>query len=757
MIEKKSSKKKVGKVNQTRYGKAQGSDKALLKDPSMGGKRSGMPEDQPESPQSIERCADRTGSKEGRDQVLWQGSEANSEEGRYDQKEVTGLRHLCSPKIEWNDHPKSSFESKTKSQDKKNTSIPPPPNNENCLERGRYIIQAVVQTLPNSPGVYRMLDGDGRALYVGKAKSLKKRVVSYTRLAQLPYRLKRMVAQTKSMEIVQTRTEAEALLLESNMIKRLRPRYNVLLRDDKSFPYILLTGDHEAPQITRHRGQHKRAGQYFGPFASVRSVNQTITALEKAFLLRSCSDSVYANRSRPCLMYQIRRCSAPCVGRIPLSHYKSSVEEAAEYLSGSSDSFQQRMAEEMQKASDALDFEKAALYRDRIRALNTIQSRQDINIAELKDVDIFALYEDSGLSCIQVFFYRAGRNYGNRSYFPSHHKSLDSETVLTSFIAQFYSNKPVPRQILTSHELPECELLAEALSHKAGQKVEALCPKRGPRKKALDSAVLNARQALSRRMAESASQRRLLDALAELLDLDGPLERIEVYDNSHTQGSQAYGAMIVSTGEGFAKKAYRKFKIRGDRESAVSAKAFEAGDDCAMMREVLTRRLERGLREDPAPSSNINGEQWPSLLMLDGGAGQLRVGMEVLEELGLTDIPLVAIAKGRDRNAGRERIFLPNRPSFLLDPQHPVLYFIQRLRDEAHRFAIETHRKGRSAARIRSSLDDIPGVGRKRKKALLYHFESADGISRASKEDLQRVEGISIAIAQKIYDHFHQA
>ncbi|WP_343562490.1 excinuclease ABC subunit UvrC [Kiloniella sp. b19] len=629
------------------------------------------------------------------------------------------------------------------------------------LQRGQAIIRDVVRTLPATPGVYRMLDADGDALYVGKAKSLNKRVVSYTRVDQLPYRLKRMVSETRTMEIVHTKTEAEALLLESNLIKRLKPRYNVLLRDDKSFPYILLTGDHEAPMVTKHRGQQKRPGQYFGPFADARSVNQTITALEKAFLLRSCSDTIYAQRTRPCLMYQIKRCSAPCVGRVDINAYNELVQQAAEFLSGSSTDFQQKLAAEMQQAAEAMDYEKAAIYRDRIRALSSIQSRQDINVAELNNGDIFALHEQSGQSCIQVFFFRAGRNYGNRSYFPSHDKTLDSETVLTSFIAQFYANKPIPKQVLTSHDLPEQPVLAEALGQKAGQKIEVICPKRGARRKLMDNALLNAREALSRRLAESSSQKRLLEGLQELLELDKdtPLERVEVYDNSHTMGSEAYGGMIVAGPEGFMKKAYRKFKIRGDNRNSPrntddaqgNAVPFEAGDDYAMMREVLTRRLSRSLKEDPKRKT----DQWPSLLMLDGGAGQLGVGVEVLRELGLTDIPIVAIAKGQDRNAGRERIFLPERPSFLVPPRDPVLYFIQRLRDEAHRFAIETHRKGRSNARLKSTLDSIPGIGSKRKKALMHHFGSADGVSRASKEDLETVEGISSAIAQKIYDFFN--
>ncbi|WP_380247637.1 excinuclease ABC subunit UvrC [Kiloniella antarctica] len=664
-----------------------------------------------------------------------------------------GLSGLSESAITWN--------SSNTSSDTETTTV-------SNIELGTRIILNVVKTLPNSPGVYRMLNSDGNALYVGKAKNLKKRVVSYTRVDQLPYRLKRMVSETRSMEIVQTNTEAEALLLESNLIKRLGPRYNVLLRDDKSFPYILITADHEAPQITKHRGMQKRDGQYFGPFADAKSVNQTITALEKAFLLRSCSDGVYTNRARPCLMYQIKRCSAPCVGRVSLRSYASQVKEAESYLSGSSMEFQKKMALKMQDAAAQQDYEQAAVYRDRIRALTNIQSKQEINVAEIDNADVFALFEKAGQSCIQVFFFRAGRNYGNRSYFPSHDKTIDEETVLTSFIAQFYVNKPVPKLVMISHKLPEQLILAEALSSKAGYRIEVNHPQRGPKKKLVENATVNAREALARRMAESASQRRLLEGLAEMLSLEATPERVEVYDNSHTQGSEAYGGMIVAGLEGFMKKAYRKFKIRGDKPSendqsstipltntheqgTSQEAAYTGGDDYAMMREVLTRRLSRSHKEDPDRQT----DQWPDLLVLDGGQGQLTVGIEVLEELGLSDIPIVAIAKGQDRNAGRERIFLPNRPSFLVDPKDPVLYFIQRLRDEAHRYAIETHRKGRSNARLKSVLDGIPGIGAKRKKALLFKFGSADAVARAGIGDLEAVEGINRVVAQSIYDHFN--
>ena len=694
------------------------------KDPSQGGKRSAM---------AIHEI-DNTNA---------------STEGHIDK----GLSGLSEATIKW---------------DSSNSAPENDPATISNIELGTLVIQNVVKTLPGSPGVYRMLNKDGNALYVGKAKNLKKRVVSYTRVDQLPYRLKRMVSETRSMEIVQTNTEAEALLLESNLIKRLGPRYNVLLRDDKSFPYILITADHEAPQITKHRGVQKRDGRYFGPFADAKSVNQTITALEKAFLLRSCSDGVYTNRTRPCLMYQIKRCSAPCVGRVSLNNYASHVKEAESYLSGSSMEFQKKMALKMQEAAAHQDYEQAAVYRDRIRALTIIQSKQEINVAEVDDADVFALFEKAGQSCIQVFFFRAGRNYGNRSYFPSHDRTIDAETVLTSFIAQFYTNKPVPKLVMVSHTLPELLLLSEALTSKAGYRVEVNHPQRGAKRKLVENATVNAREALARRMAESASQRRLLEGLAEMLSMETTPERVEVYDNSHTQGSEAYGGMIVAGLEGFTKKAYRKFKIRGDKptesnqpsegtlasqtDQQVSHEAtYTGGDDYAMMREVLTRRLSRSLKEDPDRQT----DQWPDLLVLDGGQGQLTVGIEVLEELGLSDIPIVAIAKGQDRNAGRERIFLPNRPSFLVDPKDPVLYFIQRLRDEAHRYAIETHRKGRSNARLKSVLDGIPGIGAKRKKALLFKFGSADAVARSGIEDLEAVEGISRIVAQSIYDHFN--
>ncbi len=648
----------------------------------------------------------------------------------------------------------------------------PEEDSANRLERGAQVIANAVKTLPGAPGVYRMLSTDGDALYVGKAKNLKKRVNSYTGVGKLPYRLKRMVSETVSMEFVTTHTEVEALLLESNLIKRLMPRYNVLLRDDKSFPYILVTADKKTAQITKHRGAQNRDGDYFGPFADATAVNTTITALEKAFLLRSCSDGVFNNRKRPCLLYQIKRCSAPCVDKISPEAYGELVEQARAFLSGRSQRVQQDLVKQMETASEAMDFEVAAEYRDRIRALAHIQSRQDVNVAGIDNADIFAAHADAGQICIQVFFFRAGRNYGNRAYFPSHDKALEIDSVLASFLSQFYDNKPIPKLILTSHRPTDLELLSEALSFRSEHRVEIATPQRGDKRKIIENALQNARQALARRLAESSSQRRLLEGLAEVMGLESTPERVEVYDNSHIQGSNAYGGMIVAGLEGFLKSSYRKFSIRGAANSSdaptppaaeatqdsagnetteQNPEAFTPGDDYAMMREVLQRRLSRALKEDPERKSG----QWPDLILLDGGKGQLTVGEEVLAELGIDDVAIAAVAKGPDRNAGRERIFVPNKPSFMLGPRDPVLYFIQRLRDEAHRFAIETHRKGRSKSRLRSVLDDVPGIGAKRKKALLLHFGSAGAVSRAGLSDLEGVEGINKAVARKIYDHFN--
>ena len=631
-------------------------------------------------------------------------------------------------------------------------------------QTGAAAIRAVVKTLPSSPGVYRMLDRKGDALYVGKARNLKSRVGNYVSAAGLSNRILRMVNDTFSMEVVVTHTEAEALLLESNLIKRLMPRYNVLLRDDKSFPDIRITGDHDFAQLTKHRGARNLPGEYFGPFASAGAVNRTLIALQRAFFLRSCSDSIFSTRTRPCLLFQIKRCSAPCVGRIDKEGYGKLVAEARGFLKGRSKEVQERLARVMQAHSDAMEFESAAMVRDRIRALTQVQGRQDINLPGVADADVIAAHQTGGQTCIQVFFFRAGQNWGNHAYFPSHDRNLALEEVLASFLGQFYDNKPPPRQILLSHEPQECALLAEALSVSAGHKVEIAVPKRGDKRQVLDHALVNAKEALARRLAESATQQKLLEGTATALGLDAPPQRIEVYDNSHIQGSHAVGAMIVAGPGGFIKNAYRKFNIRGVGpladpkeglgeaiEASAEPQALTPGDDYGMMREMLSRRFARAIKEDPDREQGT----WPDLVLIDGGPGQLSSALQVMEDLGIDDIAIAAIAKGPDRDAGRERFFRPGRPPFSLEQKDPVLYFLQRLRDEAHRFAIGTHRARRVKAIGASPLDEIAGIGGKRKKALLHHFGSARGVSRAGLADLERVEGISKAVAKKIYDHFH--
>ncbi len=620
---------------------------------------------------------------------------------------------------------------------------PEEPAEETGGARGIDVLRDALRTLPASPGVYRMVNRRGDILYVGKARHLKRRVTTYTQPQRLPIRLQRMVAETRKLEVISTASEVEALLLESNLIKRHRPRYNVLLRDDKSFPYILLTKDEAVPRLTKHRGAHKLAGDYFGPFASAGAVNRTITALEKAFLLRSCSDAVFSSRTRPCLLYQIKRCSAPCVNRIGPADYQALVAEAKAFLTGRAQGVKEELAAAMEAAAEALDFEQAARYRDRLRALAHIQSHQDVNLEGIDDADVIAATAEGGVTCIQVFFFRAGRNYGNRAYFPAHDKSLDVEAVLAAFLAQFYDGKPPPPLILVSHAVPQQSLIAEALTQRAERKVTLALPRRGAKRSLMEQAQTNAREALGRRLAESSSQARLLRELAERLDLEGPPQRIEVYDNSHIQGSNAYGAMIVAGPEGFMKSAYRQFGIRGTGD----------GDDYAMMEEVLTRRFSRALKEDP----DREGKSWPDLVMIDGGRGQLQVAERVLAELGIDDLALLGVAKGPERDAGRERLFRPERQSLLLEPRDPVLYFIQRLRDEAHRFAIGTHRHGRTKSRLTSVLDAVPGIGAKRKKALLLHFGSAQAVSRAGLADLEAVPGISRTVAQKIHDHFHSS
>jgi len=614
---------------------------------------------------------------------------------------------------------------------------------------GVQVIEGYLKTLPGVPGVYRMINAKGDVLYVGKAKNLQKRVTSYTRLVRQPNRTRRMVMETVAMEFVTTRTEAEALLLEADFIKRYRPRYNILLRDDKSFPSILLTGDHAFPQVLKHRGQQSRKGDYFGPFASVWAVNEALATLQRAFLLRSCTDTVFASRTRPCLLHQIKRCSAPCVGRIGEADYRASVEHARAFLTGGSQAIQRRFAALMQKASDAEAFEQAAGYRDRIRALTRIQAHHDINLQGVGEADVVAVHQAGGQTCVQVFFFRAGANYGNRAYFPSHARDEDAETVLEAFLGQFYSKAVPPKTVLVSHTPPNRKVLAEALSVRAGRNVRLTRPERGTKRNLVSHALANAADALERRMAESATQRRLLEGLAAALDLDGAPARIEVYDNSHVSGTQAVGAMIVAGPEGLVKKAYRKFNIRGAKGAGQDG--FSPGDDYAMMREVLKRRFSRVLKEDP----DRTGGQWPDLVLVDGGRGQLGVTLEVFEELGIDGVAVAAIAKGPDRDAGREKIYRPELEPLTLPHRDPVLFFLQRLRDEAHRFAIGAHRDKRSKSLQRSVLDDIPGIGAKRKKALLHHFGAAKAVSEAGRADLEAVEGISKTTAKRIYEWLH--
>jgi excinuclease ABC subunit C len=608
---------------------------------------------------------------------------------------------------------------------------------------GADLIRSQLPHLPQGPGVYRMLGADQEVLYVGKARNLQKRVGSYVRTGALSARILRMVDQTRQLEIISTHTEPEALLLEANLIKRLKPRYNVSFRDDKSFPYIFIPADQEFPQIVKHRGARERKGDYFGPFASTWAVNRTVAALSRAFPLRTCSDGDFATRTRPCLQYQIKRCTAPCVDRISAADYRKLVDEARDYLTGRNDDPAKQLTARMEAASAALDFETAAIYRDRIRALAHITSHQDVNVAGLGEADVVALHLDAGQACIQIFFFRAGQNFGNRAYFPRHTADAPAGEILAAFLAQFYEGRPVPKQILLSEAAEGSDLLAEALALKAGHAVEIAVPQRGTKKTLVEQALTNAREALGRRLAESASQRTLLEGVADLFDLPAAPDRIEVYDNSHIQGRQAIGGMIVAGPDGFIKNAYRKFNL--DDEVAAG------GDDFAMMRAVLTRRFSRLVREDPERQT----ENWPDLVLVDGGAAQLAVALEVLSELGISDVPLVGIAKGPDRDAGREQFHLPGRAPFMLEPRNPVLYFLQRLRDEAHRFAIGGHRVRRSKAVSASTIDEIPGIGPGRKRALLLRFGSVRGIAEAGLADLEKTEGVSKSVAKKIYDHFH--
>ena len=612
--------------------------------------------------------------------------------------------------------------------------------------KGAELIAAHVKTLPDTPGVYRMMNAAGDVLYVGKAKSLKKRVSSYAQGRVHSDRLTRMVAETAEMLFVTTESETEALLLESNLIKRLKPRYNVSYRDDKSFPNILLREDHPFPQLLKHRGAKTMKGVYFGPFASAGAVNRTLNTLQRAFLLRSCSDSVFTSRTRPCLLYQIKRCSAPCVNRIDLGGYHELVEEAESFLNGKSQSVQNDLKAEMTKASDVLDFEAAAKLRDRLKAMSNIQSSQGINPSTFDEADLFAAYSEGGHTCIQVFFFRAGQNWGNRPYFPKHDRDLPPEEVLESFVGQFYDERIAPKLILTSEELPGRELLAEALGLRAEHKVEVSKPQRGEKREIMERAMTNAREQLGRRMAENSAQTQLLEGTADVFGLDAPPRRIEVYDNSHIQGAHALGAFIVAGPDGFEKAQYRKFNIKSEE--------LAPGDDYAMMREVLTRRFSRMVKEEAEQPDNARWQR-PDLVLIDGGPGQLSIACQVFADLGVEDVALVGISKGPDRDAGREHFYIPGKEPFRLDAKSPVLYYLQRLRDEAHRFVIGGHRKKRSAAIGANPLDEIGGIGAGRKRALLQHFGSAKAVSAASLTDLASVEGVSATLAKKIFDFFH--
>ena len=635
----------------------------------------------------------------------------------------------------------------------------PTDTRENAVDEpltGSALIADYVKRLPGKPGVYRMTGEDGDVLYVGKARNLKNRVSSYAKSGGHENRIMRMINETCAMEFVVTGTETEALLLEANLIKQLKPRYNIILRDDKSFPFILIAEDHEAPQIVKHRGARKRPGNYYGPFASAGAVNRTLNTLQKAFLLRNCTDSVYESRTRPCLLHQIKRCSAPCVDLISIEEYRKLTNDAKAFLDGDNQTVQQALSVEMEKASADLDFERAASIRDRIRALTYVQGTQDINTAGLPEADIFAIHCEGGQACVQVFFFRAGQNWGNHAYFPRHDKSEDAAAILDAFMAQFYDTREPPRLILTNVAPPQADLLAEALSVRADRKVTITTPQRGEKRDIVNAAAMNAREALSRRLLESASQQKNLKRLAEVLGLESPPERIEVYDNSHIQGANAVGGMIVAGPEGFMKNQYRKFNIKDED--------IVPGDDYGMMREVLTRRLSRMMKEDDAATK-------PDLIILDGGKGQLSAALDVMRDVGLdpeTDGPtLIAVAKGRredergqkraDRTAGAvgEQVVMIGKEPFTLPPRDAALFFIQKLRDEAHRFAIGAHRAKRKKAISANPVDDIPGVGAARKRALLNHFGSAKAVARAKAQDLAAVEGISKALAERIYDHFH--
>ncbi|WP_193139889.1 excinuclease ABC subunit UvrC [Meridianimarinicoccus sp. MJW13] len=607
---------------------------------------------------------------------------------------------------------------------------------------GHDCIQEYLKTLDSSPGVYRMLDAESRVLYVGKAHNLKARVSNYARPSGHSRRIECMISETASMMFLTTRTETEALLLEQNLIKQLKPRYNVLLRDDKSFPNILVTKDHPFPQIRKHRGRKSVKGSYYGPFASAGAVNRTLNQLQKVFLLRNCSDAMYSSRTRPCLLHQIKRCAAPCTGEISEQDYAGLVADAERFLSGRSTKVQETLAAQMAEAAEAMEFERAAILRDRIKALTQVQTAQGINPRGVPEADVVALHMEGGQACVQVFFIRANQNWGNKDFYPRVAEAEASE-VLQAFLGQFYDGKQPPRRLILSHPIDDPDLMAEALSQKAGRKVAIDVPKRGEKAELVSGAARNARESLARKMADTATQGKLLRGLAEAFGLDTPPQRVEVYDNSHIQGTNAVGGMIVAGPDGFEKSAYRKFNIKGEE--------LTPGDDFGMMTEVLTRRLSRLIKEDPDRQSG----SWPDLLLIDGGPGQVSAVQKVLEELGVPDIAMVGVAKGVDRDAGKEEFHRPGQRPFALRHNDPVLYFIQRLRDEAHRFAIGTHRAKRAKSMSANPLDDVPGVGGARKRALLAHFGSAKAVTRANLSDLKAVDGISDALAETIYDFFH--
>jgi excinuclease ABC subunit C len=618
------------------------------------------------------------------------------------------------------------------------------------LARGAAVIKSFWKHAPNGAGVYRMFGADGEVLYVGKARSIKKRVASYTRPERQPTRIARMIAQTASMVFVSTESEAEALLLEANFIKQMKPRYNVLLRDDKSFPYILITGDHAAPRLLKHRGARTGKGDYFGPFASAGAVHRTLSALQRAFLLRTCSDSFYENRTRPCLLYQIKRCSAPCTGEISLDDYRGLVGEAHDFLSGRSRAIRHRLAREMEEAAEALAFEKAARLRDRIAALSAIQGEQSVNPKSVPEADVFAVAEEAGQFCVEVFFFRTYQNWGNRAYFPRADRSLGPAEVLDAFLAQFYLERPAPRLVLLSHDIESRDALCEALSARAGRRIAIGAPHRGEKRELVDNAMRNAREALSRRLADAATQEKLLGALASAFGVDHPIRRVEVYDNSHIMGTNAIGAMVVAGPEGFVKGQYRTFNIK--------SATLTPGDDYAMMREVLGRRFARLVKRGDSEAAEAAGAfpDRPDLVLVDGGRGQFEAARQIFAELGIEGVRLAAIAKGPDRNAGRETFFVEGRDPFRLAPRDPALYFVQRLRDEAHRFAIGAHRAKRKREFVKSPLDEIPGIGPARKRALLNAFGTAKGVAGAGLADLEKAPGVNAATARLVFQFFHE-